>query len=381
MATFSLLALLFAGPPPSADLRIEPGANKATVRVIAKLPAKVNGLPQGKLTQEQGEAWLKLASVDAATGKEGIAMFGAYERQGARLIFTPRYPLLHGHRYRASFGPPGSKVVRVEYRVPPRPQAPATVVEKVYPSTDVLPANHLRFHIRFSRPMRGGREIFKQIRILDAKGKEVNSPWLPDELWADDDRSLILYIHPGRIKWGLLLRMLLGPVLEPGREYTLVIETAMLDADGRSLAKRFTMKFRTTAEDRTRIDLSAWKLQVPRAGSQAPLVLALPKPLDRVSLERRLKILDSDGKEVSGRIEVGAGERSWSFHPARPWKDAAYRVDVDRELEDVAGNTPTRPFDMDLKAPRPAPQSLSLRFHPGHLVRPQGAASGRPTSK
>src|SRR5262249_45036470 len=192
-------------------------------------------------------------------------MFGTYERRGDQLSFTPRHPLLHAHRYRAAFGPAGGKAITAEYRVPPRPPAPAPVVEKVYPSADVLPANHLRFHIRFSRPMRGGKEIFQHIRILDAKGKEVTSPWLPDELWADDDRSLILYIHPGRIKWGLLLRMLLGPVLEPGREYTLVIGAEMLDADGRRLGKEYTKKFRTTAEDRTRIDLTAWKLQAPAA--------------------------------------------------------------------------------------------------------------------
>src|SRR5262249_27547494 len=256
-------------------------------------------------------------------------MFGTYERRGDQLSFTPRHPLLHAHRYRAAFGPAGGKAITAEYRVPPRPPAPAPVVEKVYPSADVLPANHLRFHIRFSRPMRGGKEIFQHIRILDAKGKEVTSPWLPDELWADDDRSLILYIHPGRIKWGLLLRMLLGPVLEPGREYTLVLGAELLDADGRRLGKEYTKKFRTTAEDRTRIDLTAWKLQAPAAGTRAPLALAFPKALDRMGLERRLKVLDGDGKEVRGRIEVGAGERSWAFHPANPWRAAGYRVEVD----------------------------------------------------
>jgi len=70
---------------------------------------------------------------------------------------------------------------------------------------------HLRFHIYFSKPMRGGQDIFEQIKILGPDGKEIDEAWLTDELWEDDDTHLILYIHPGRIKWGLLLRMLLGP--------------------------------------------------------------------------------------------------------------------------------------------------------------------------
>src|SRR5262249_10842392 len=97
-------------------------------------------------------------------------------------------------------------------------------------------------------------------------------------------RSLILYIHPGRIKWGVLLRLLFGPVLEPGREYTLVIGPEVRDLDGRPLGKAFTKKFRTTAEDRTRVELADWNVQAPAAGTVRPLRLSFPKPLDRVSL-------------------------------------------------------------------------------------------------
>jgi hypothetical protein len=370
MATLSLLALLLAGPP--TPVRIEPGANATAVRVRAHLPAGAR-LPQGKLTQEQGEAWLRFYLVNADTGADGVPMFGAYERRRGELTFTPRFPLLHEHRYRAHFGPPGGKAVTAEYRVPPRPPAPAALVEVVYPSADVLPANHLRFHIRFSRPMRGGKEMFDHIRILDRDGKDVFAPWLRDELWSDDDRSLILYIHPGRIKWGVLLRMLFGPVLEPDRDYTLVIGPGVLDADGRRLGKKFTKKFRTTAEDRTRIDLAAWKLQAPAAGTRAPLVLTFPKSLDRLSLERRLTVRGADGKEVAGRIEVGAAERSWAFQPKTAWQASGYRVDVAAELEDVAGNTPQLPFDRDLNAPTPPPQALTLRFRP----RPAQGASGK----
>jgi hypothetical protein len=246
------------------------------------------------------------------------------------------------------------------------------VVEKVYPSADVLPANHLRFHIRFSRPMRGGKEIFEQIRILDDKGKQVQHPWLRDDLWDAEGRSLILYIHPGRIKWGVLLRLLFGPVLEPGRAYTLVIGPEMRDAAGRRLGRAFKKKFTTLAEDRTRVELSAWKLRAPDAGTRKSLVLSFPTVLDRLALNHRLKVVDAGGKEIAGRVEVGAGERSWSFRPAGAWEAAAYRVEVDPELEDVAGNTPLSPFDVDLDTPKRPPQRLSLPFRPRAAARIQG---------
>jgi len=93
-------------------------------------------------------------------------------------------------------------------------------------------------------------------------------------------------------------------------------------------------------------------------------VVALASPLDRGGLETGLKVFDGSGKEVAGQIEIGAQERSWSFHPAQPWKAAAYAVRVDGELEDVAGNTPLRPFDRDLKEKMSPPQRLTLLFQP-----------------
>ncbi|MCI0464033.1 MAG: Ig-like domain-containing protein [Gemmataceae bacterium] len=358
------LLLLVAGPV-WADVRIEPGKEPTQVRVVAKLPAgAADKLPRGQLTQEQGEAWLKFALVNDETGREGVPMFGAYAREGDSLIFTPRFPLLHGHRYRAQFKVLAGKDKSTEYRVPARKLGPPATVEKIYPSGDVLPANHLRFRIHFSRPMRGGQEIFDQIRILDSDGEEIEAAWLTDELWEGNDCVLILYIHPGRIKYGLLLRELLGPVLEPDQQYTLVIGADMLDNRGQRLGKEVRKKFRTIAEERARIELSKWKVQEPVVGTKQPLTLAFAAPLDRGGLETGLKVFDGSGKEVAGRIEVGAQERSWSFHPAQPWKATAYEVRVDGELEDVAGNTPLRPFDRDLKAPTPPPQRLTLPFRP-----------------
>ncbi len=374
MATVALLALLLGGAAQTSGPRIEPTADPTRVRVVVKLAADAVGrVPKGKLTQDQGEVWLRLCVVSDETGKDGVAMLGDYARAADTLTFTPRFPLRHGQRYRARFGPAEGKTSAAEYRVPPRPPSPPAVVTRVYPSAAVLPANHLRFHIHFSEPMRGGKAIFDQIRILTADGKEVFDPWLRDELWRDD-QTLILYIHPGRIKWGLLLRLLLGPVLVPNREYTLVIGPEIEDAKGRRLGKAFAKKFRTTAEDRVRIELAAWKVQAPAAGTRRPLVLSLPQVIDRVGLESRLAVVDAAGKEVVGKVEVGAEERSWSFRPAQPWKAAAYRVEVDGELEDVAGNTPLRAFDTDLKAKVPPPQKQSLPFQP----RPAPASSARP---
>ena len=50
----------------------------------------------------------------------------------------------------------GYKTPKAEAKAPPK-------VVKIYPTADVLPANHLKFYIYFDRPMRGGKELFNQI--------------------------------------------------------------------------------------------------------------------------------------------------------------------------------------------------------------------------
>ena len=61
---------------------------------------------------------------------------------------------------------------------------------------------------------------------------------------------------------------------------------------------------------------------------------------------------------------VGPEEKSWRFTPARPWRAGTHRVDVSPDLEDVAGNTPSRPFDLHLLTPRWPAQKLHVEFEP-----------------
>ena len=329
--------------------------------MIAQLPKDLAAnLPSGKVPQNVGEAWLQVSLLD--NGKSGLPMLGGYVRDGQKLVFTPRFPLEPDSTYRASLLLGGKTLESVEYKVPARPLASPTEIVSVWPTSDVLPANHLRFYIKFSRPMRGGPDIFRQIRLIDSDGNAVDDPWLPDELWNEAGTILTLYIHPGRIKWGVLLRWLLGPVLEPDRHYTLVVSSEMLDADKRKLVKEFRKSFRTIDEDRVRIDLPTWKLQPPKIGGRDPVILTLPKSLDHVCLQRYLTVVDAKGSPVPGKVEVPRDARSWKFVPTTAWTDQQYRINVDPQLEDPCGNTPASPFDVDADAPQLKPQPLFLPF-------------------
>ncbi len=363
MTAFLCLSTLVLAQMRDPVLSFRTNADKGR-EIVAKLSGDLAGkLPKGRLTQEEGQAVLTLALVDDKTKKAGPAMLGKYERNNNELIFSPRFPLGAGQTYRADFHHP-AQLVTLEYKMPSAAAKSAPKVVKIYPTAEVLPANHLKFYIYFDRPMRGGVDIFNKVFLIDDKGNVLSDPWLDDEIWDEENNCLIIYIHPGRIKWGVELRELLGPVLFEKRNYSLVIRGELTDLEGNKIGKDVVKKFRTTPEDRVRIDLSQWKLSAPKAESRMALELTLPKSIDHRSLHRFLRVTDDKGESIEGKISIGKDEMTWQFTPAQPWQARGYRLEIDGQLEDVAGNTPVRAFDFDLKAPKLAPQKLRFEFQP-----------------
>ena len=286
-------------------------------------------------------------------GKADVpALLGEYAVKGDTLTFKPRFPLQRGVRYRAVVRATGDKPPVEQTFLLPKPKMAPTVVEHVYPSRKELPENLLRFYFHFSAPMSRG-DVYKYIRLLDAAGKPVEAPFLTleQELWDEAGQRFTLLIDPGRIKRGLKPREDVGPALEQGKTYTLEISRDWPDANGEPLKETYRKKFTVVAPDETQPDPKTWKVQAPAAGKAEPLVVTFPKPLDHGMLQRVLWVKDEAGKEIEGIVSVTDEETRWRFTPKAPWRAGAYRLVVDTALEDPAGNSIKRPFEVDVFRP------------------------------
>ncbi len=105
----------------------------------------------------------------------------------------------------------------------------------------------------------------------------------------------------------------------------------------------------------------------PRANTRDPLQIGFPEPLDRALLQRLIVVRDAVGAAVPGEISIEPGERRWSFRPHAEWGPARYQVDVDTELEDLAGNNVRKLFDVTPadSAPRaPRGRTVQIGFVP-----------------
>ena len=283
--------------------------------------------------------WPSVFRVYAGSG-DVPPMMGEYAVRAGALTFRPKYPVSPGVRVRAVFTP-----ARVEqiFDIPKRELRATTHVVQVYPSAPEIPENQLKFYIEFSAPMSHG-EAWKHIRLLKADGEAVELPFLEidQEMWDAESKRLTVLFDPGRIKRGVKPLEDIGPAIESGHSYTLVIAGAWQDAQGAPLKNEYRKAFRVTDADRAPIDTARWTFSPLKRGTVEPLTIGFGEPLDWALAQRMIWV---DG--AKGRIELDAQERQLRFTPSEPWGTGPYTLRVDTSLEDLAGNRIGRTFDID----------------------------------
>jgi len=283
-------------------------------------------------------------------------VFGRYQVLKNGVRFVPHFPFEEGIRYRATFDPrslPGfeySEVLTLDFSLPREQSAVQTEVTQIFPSSDSLPENLLRFYARFSGSMQRGR-VEEQIAIIGLDGRPVPDVLYrpPVELWDRKMQHLTILLDPGRLKRWVGPNVELGPPLKAGQEYTLVIGSGMVDLAGRPLREAFYKRFRVTEPVRESIAVEQWKILAPASESGGPLAIVFPRPLDWALLLRTITIATKGGELIDGRIEIDQCEKRWNFIPASPWVEGAYEVRIARSIEDVCGNNALGAFDRRLR--------------------------------
>ena len=283
--------------------------------------------------------------------------------------FIPHFPFERDVKYRASFdlrplAPfPTEEPLMLEFVIPSEHrQAAPTIVTQVFPSSDLLPENLLRFYVCFSNSMQRGRAL-EQISLLDSDGQPVADALYraPIELWDRTMRRLTVLLDPGRLKRWVGPNVQLGPPLKAGQAYTLEIGSGMSDQYGRSLQGPFRKHFVVSEPVRDPIFIESWKTLPPATGSRQHLALRFTYPLDWALLFHAITVESPDGSVIEGRVMIDQCEKQWTFTPNEPWVAGTYQVRVASYLEDACGNSMTGAFDRPLQR---VPGSLTERNSP-----------------
>lgn len=311
---------------------------------------------------DEGDSLLSFGLADE-TGAIVGPMAGDYELRDSNIVFTPAFPLVPGNSYVAvlDLSSRGGEVHQVLWEVPKTESTNPKLI-KIYPSGDSLPANHLKFYLMFDQPMQQG-DIFKYFSLwcVDTE-KFVGRPFRHTELWSADGKQLTLWFHPGRQKSGVNLNVELGAILEEGLEYELRVNGEWASTDGGQLGIESKKRFIAVAKDHEQPDPEKWDYILPPVGSDKPVVVKVSEPLD-YALAKRCMVIKQGGEVISGQIDVTNGERGIVFtRSTGTWTSERVEVEINPLVEDLAGNSPSRPFEVDVNAVEVESKTLSFKF-------------------
>lgn len=365
---FSLLLTLATSLSlPAAEIQlVSPKPGEPPVVEATGLPKEM--LTRLKIANLTTKQWPEVFRVVVAGGtdEEVLArppIVGVHSLTASGIRFEPQFPLVPGRDYVAILQIDSvARPIRTTLSLPKPAPGPRVAVTAVYPSANLLPENTLRLYLHFSGNVaRGG--VYQHLKLVRDDGVEIKEPFLEveEELWSADGKRLTVLFHPGRVKHGLVPREEEGPILEQGRRYTFSISQKWEDTEGRPLLSGFTKTFTAGPADEAKVDPDSWALTVPRAGSDSPLVVRLPKPLDHAMLGRVVRVVDAQGNPLAGELTVGGGERVLTFAPKSPWSRGDYKLTTDTRLEDVCGNNVARPFEIDVF--RPVTGKIEVKTH------------------
>lgn len=303
------------------------------------------------------EASLKVFTGPKPTSQQP-ALLGTVAQGEHRWYFKPRFPFELDQWYRAELT---LGQISIIHRF--RPQSSLIIaapkVVSVFPNDTLLPSNVLRFYIDFSQPMTQHR-AYDYIHMLNQKGDTVSHLFYPADppLWDPSGKKLTVLLDPGRIKTGLQPNLEWGLGLQSNHQYHLVI-SGIKDYRGNKLAETFSFSFTTTDADHSSPNYRQWHVEVPAAASTEPLVINFDEAINIAQLPDQIRIV-KDG--VDWPITLKTFALRVALQSKAPWTSGDYELMVFNTLEDRAGNSLRKPFEVSDGRSIAKPQWISIPF-------------------
>ncbi len=270
-------------------------------------------------------------------------MLGSIYRLPQRWLFVPRFPFELDQQYRVEFTA-GTTELRTHF-VPKSPLTEATSPEvlHVLPGDSLLPVNLLRLYVKFSQPMTK-HDAYQYVHLLNGQGDTLNNVFYPAEppLWDKTGQQLTLLFDPGRIKSGLQPNTQWGLGLKANEDYRVLVN-GIKDYRGTALRKAFEFNFHTTGPDHSSPQIQNWKVKAPKAYTTEPLVLTLDEPLNPAQAETAFQVM-LEQQTVPSAVTVHA--KQIEFMASSPWVPGQYNLKVFNTLEDRAGNSLRKLFEV-----------------------------------
>ncbi len=271
-----------------------------------------------------------------------LAVGSNYMLSGTVLTIQPLQTLAEGNSYEIQYLHDGA-VHKEQFTIAlPTGSKEPPVVKQVYPIADTVPQNILCFQVRFATSMAPDPLAYQHVSIKDEAGKEITFAWRQKSVWDDNNKLLMLMVHPGRVKSGIHY---MGPVFVEGKKFTVTIHKGMKDMYGNELPADVDRTYVIGAEDRNlpRI-LSVTSLA--KQGTQDAIQISFSEGMDRACMTVGLRMYDARQQIVPYTLTDAGDDKTFILTPDNKWKKGKYSILLDRTVSDFAANRMNRPFEV-----------------------------------
>ncbi len=309
-----------------------------------------------------GEEALSLLIKEIELSEVNVRLSGKHQKIAGTItanegtLFTPYFPFANNVTYQVF------NDEQLLFSFTPQKDIKSPEVKNVFPVTDELPVNFLKFYIEFDQSMAGGH-VYDYLQLIK-NGAEVENAFIPlkPELWDANKQIVTVWIDPGRIKRDLGPNKKYGAVLEAGYSYQLIIGKGLKATNGADLNAKFVKSFHVFERDEKTPSVTSWTLNSPTNNSREMLLIDMQEVMDYSS--HHFMSVFYNGNEMEGDFEfISDGEIS--FFPKKSWQKGEYVLKIASKAEDLAGNNFNRPFDRDLnKLPNVSEQKFyEIKFN------------------
>jgi hypothetical protein len=278
-----------------------------------------------------------------------LPMAGSYSLEENTVKYIPAFEFIEGQSYTVQVANHDNDIGDVdtnrsthflnEFTIKRSIEDVSPEIVSVYPSGGDIPENTLRFYVHFSTPMMP-HVSDQYIMLQDATGKPDPAAFMmfKQELWSEDRKRLTLLMDPGRVKRGVAQNLTLGPALQEGNTYSIVVEAGWPTANNTQVMPGFKKNFIVSKALRTLPDPDRWTIDLPEKLTTDPLLIEFDRPFDAELLLTGISVLDESAQTIQGVISVENQERVWRFERQGMWLNSQIQIVIDAQLEDVAGN-------------------------------------------
>lgn len=283
---------------------------------------------------------LQLYAIRSDSSVSTFPVIGDYTFFEDSLSFQPKFELNASIRFLVQ-----QKDSSFYFNLPPKVQSSTVSISKIFPSTTEIPANILTFYIQFSAPMKPDPKAYELVDIVDLNGHKTPHAWRQKSYWINHNKTLVLMIHPGRVKHGIQATEHLAPVFTAGKEVQLVVNRGLESAEGGLLNKTDTLNYLITQKDTISPQLISHSLKLPKVNSRSPLEFTFTEPMDYGLIYKWFSLYLNDQKIV-GNL-TSADDKTWLFTPAEEWQTGTYTIKAGNKMGDYCHNQMDRLFEVD----------------------------------